>query len=208
MRLILLLLSISSICYSQDTVRLRHKNYTSVYSKSLRYPVLVEWWETRSKTFCLLPLERKNNFSPDPLLNKDTDVNSSYYKSGLDRGHMSPAASNECSGTQVLDESFYFSNIVPQYHDLNAGAWADLEKFSRNLAKKYDSVHVWCGSIGVAKKIGKVSVPIKCWKVIYISKTKRYIAYIFDNVKGVQQGIKYHEIRKSDLEKLIKLKIQ
>lgn len=47
---------------SQDTIRLKHTNYTSVFSKSKHYPVLVEWWVTKSKVNCSKPLKRKDNF--------------------------------------------------------------------------------------------------------------------------------------------------
>ena len=30
-----------------DTVRIVHKNYTTVFSKTLKYPLLVEWWDTK-----------------------------------------------------------------------------------------------------------------------------------------------------------------
>jgi len=207
MKLTTLFLLITSVCYSQDTIRLRHKNYTSVYSVSLKYPVLVEWWETKSNTSCKLQLSRKDSFTPDPLLRKETNVNSYYVGSGLDRGHMSPSASNECNGTQVLNECFYFSNIAPQYHSLNAGDWLQLEDLTRKIAQNNDSVHVWAGSIGVAKKIGAVSVPVKCWKIFYVVKTKQYYAYIFNNSADKQTGVKTHKISKAELEKIIKLKI-
>lgn len=208
MKLLLCFLIVSSSCYSQDTIRLKHKNYTSVYSKSLRYPILVEWWETKSNTSCQFQLGRKDSFTPDPLLRNETNVNSYYVGSGLDRGHMTPSASNECNGIQTLNECFYFSNIAPQHHVLNAGDWFQLEDLTRKIAQDKDSVHIWAGSIGVSKKIGAVSVPVKCWKVFYVVKTKRYYAYIFNNSADKQTGVKAHKVNKSDLEKLIKLKIQ
>ena len=35
--------------YSQDTIRLKHKSYVTVFSKSKKYPVLVEWWVTKKR---------------------------------------------------------------------------------------------------------------------------------------------------------------
>ena len=49
---ILLLVSIVLISMSlqaQDVVVLKHTNYTSHFSKSKHYPVMVEWWITRAK---------------------------------------------------------------------------------------------------------------------------------------------------------------
>ena len=92
---------------------------------------------------------------------------------------MSPAADNECPYTKngvkipaekMLTECFYFSNMAPQYHSLNAGDWKTVEVWERDMALKYDSVHIWCGNIGEIKKIGSVSVPKECWKLVYIKK--------------------------------------
>ena len=178
---ILLVLFIHNSIKSQDTIRIKHINYTTVFSKSLKYPIIVEWWETREKVGCSDPLPRKNQFKPDPLLVEETDLKSDYTGAGLDRGHMCPAADNECLGDEVLAECFYFSNMAPQYHSLNAGDWKSLETLTRNISLAKDSVHIWAGSIGVAKKIGSVSVPKQCWKVIYIVKDKEWQAYLFDN---------------------------
>jgi hypothetical protein len=48
---------------------------------------------------------------------------------------------------------------------------------------------VFAGNIGEAKKIGKVSVPSQCWKVIHILHTKEYKAYLFNNDLSKPDGI-------------------
>ena len=40
----LILLSISIFTFAQDVVVLKHTNYTSHFSQSKKYPVMVEWW--------------------------------------------------------------------------------------------------------------------------------------------------------------------
>jgi DNA/RNA endonuclease G (NUC1) len=81
-----------------------------------------------------------------------------------------------------------------QYHSLNAGDWKSVETWTREMALKYDSVHVWCGNIGEVSKIGRVSVPKECWKVVYIKKTNEFFAFMFDNKNIKQTGIKSHEV--------------
>jgi endonuclease G len=133
---------------------------------------------------------------------------SNYYKgSGFDRGHMSPAADNLCNGLLVMNESFYFSNMSPQYHSLNAGDWKSLETFTRESAIQYDSIRVWCGNLGETKKIGILSVPEKCWKVIYIKNQKKYYYYIFDNNQSKPDGFKNNEISEVEFKKQVKLKL-
>lgn len=193
---------------AQDTVRLNHKEYTTVFSKSLKYPILVEWWITKNKVTCDKPTLRQDKFAPDPLLAAHTDLANDYTKSGFDRGHMAPAADNQCSGKIAMEESFYFSNMSPQYGELNRGDWKTLEMQTRELAKTLDSVKVWTGSVGIQKKIGRVSVPTKCWKVIYIKKTKEYRAYIFNNDKSKADGIENNRVNIKEVEKLTNFKFK
>jgi len=199
----ILLVSISfSSLKSQDTIRLKHTNYTTVFSKSKKYPVLVEWWETKAKVACSNPLPRTDKFRPDPLLPKETDLDDDYKNSGYDRGHMMPAKSNQCQTQQVQDECFYFSNMSAQYHSLNAGDWKTLETATREWAANQDSVHIWAGNIGEIRKIGAVSVPKECWKVVHIKKTNEWYFFMFDNNQNKSTGLKSHEVTKSILEKV------
>lgn len=196
----IILISISS--YAQDTIRLKHINYTSVYSKSKNYPVLVEWWATKEKVSCPKPLSRKDNFKPDPLLPNNTNLADDYKGSGFDRGHMMPAADNLCQTPQVQDECFYFSNMSAQYHSLNAGDWKGVETLERKLASEKDSVHVWCGNLGQIAKIGEVSVPEKCWKVIYVKSTNEWMAFLFVNDKTKPDGYENNKVDVKVIEKL------
>lgn len=218
MKKIILLVTLIFICYGftsqigEDVVTLTHSNYTTIYSKDLHYPLLVEWWETTAKDACLNQLPRKDQFGPDPFLKLETNLQKDYdlanktHKEkgikGFDRGHMCPAASNECSGGEILSECFYFSNMAPQYHSLNAGDWKSLETLTREIAIKEDSVEVWAGSVGVAEKFERLSIPTKCWKVIYILKTKEYQAYIFNNTPNKPTGLETHKVKVEDVEKL------
>jgi endonuclease G len=187
---------------SQDIVILKHTNYTAHFSKSLKYPVMVEWWVTKAKVGCPTPLARKDNFKPDPQLPIETNIATDYKGSGTDRGHNMPAAENQCQTQDIQDECFYYSNMTAQYHSLNAGDWKSLETWERQTANELDSVHVWCGSVGEAKKIGTVSVPTQCWKVVYIVKTKEYLAYIFNNTTDKPAGLNSHKVLIDDVEKL------
>ena len=200
--LVVLALFIGITTYSQDIVVIKHTNYTTHFSKSLKYPVEVEWTVTKANVTCPTPLARKDQFAPDPALKAETDLAKDYIGSGTDRGHNMPAAENLCQGAAVQTECFYFSNMTPQYHSLNAGDWKSLETSERQMAIENDSVHVWAGSVGVAKKVGTVSVPTKCWKVVYIYKTKEYLAYIFNNTPDKPTGLNSHKVDVIDVEKL------
>jgi endonuclease G len=189
---------------AQDVVVIKHTNYTTHYSKSKMYPVMVEWWLTKSMISCSTPLKRKDNFKPDPKLVKETDISKDYIGSGYDKGHVMPAADNLCQTPQVQDECFYFSNMIPQPHYSNAGPWKKIEVLSRELSLKNDSIYVWAGAVGSVKVFGtnKVSVPSKTWKVIYIKKTKSYIAYIFPNTNDKISDVETLKVKKEDVEQL------
>jgi endonuclease G len=195
-------LMLSLTVLGQDVVILQHTNYTSHFSKTKRYPILVEWWETRAKVACSTPLARKDNFKPDPKLPNETNIGKDYVGSGYDRGHLMPAKSNQCQTQAIQDECFYYSNMSPQTHRLNAGDWKSLETLTRQLALNQDSVRIWAGNVGEIKKIGKVSVPKQCWKVVYVVKTKEWSAYLFENDQSKPDGIQNNRVEISVIEKL------
>ena len=206
--LLVTLLVISVTLFAQDVVVLKHTNYTSHFSKSKKYPVMVEWWETKAKVGCPTPLPRKDNFKPDPLLPVETNIGNDYVGSGLDRGHLMPAKSNQCQTQAVQDECFYYSNMVAQTHRLNAGDWKSLETLTREIAVKEDSVHIWAGNVGEIRRIGKVAVPKQCWKVVYTKKSNEWMAFIFENDQSNPDGINNNRVDLIDVEKLTGLKFK
>jgi endonuclease G len=192
---------------AQDVVTLKHKAYTTHYSKSKHYPVQVEWWITKASLTCPVKVKRGDKFIPDPLLPTETNLQADYTGAGFDRGHNIPAADVSCD--QVAnEESFYFSNMTAQYPALNRGDWKALEMLSREAALRDDSVHVWAGSIGIAKNIGTTAVPTQCWKVIYIVKSKEYLAFVFNNNTDKADGINNNKVDLADVEKLTGFKFK
>jgi endonuclease G len=207
-QILIVTLLISFVTFSQDIVVLKHTNYTSHFSKSKKYPVMVEWWETKAKVACPNPLPRKDAFQPDPQLMVETSIKEDYVGSGYDRGHMSPAASNQCQTADVQIECFYMSNMAAQTHRLNAGDWKSLETLTRDIASKQDSVHIWAGNVGEIKKIGRVSVPKQCWKVVYVKASNEWMAFLFENDQSKPDGINNNKVDLKDIEKLIGLKFK
>jgi endonuclease G len=193
---------------AQDIVVLKHTNYTSHFSKSKKYPVMVEWWETKAKVACANPLPRKDAFQPDPQLIVETSIKEDYVGSGYDRGHMSPAASNQCQTAGVQIECFYMSNMAAQTHRLNAGDWKSLEVLTRDIASKQDSVRIWAGNVGEIKRIGRVAVPKQCWKVVYVKASNDWMAFIFENDQSSPDGINNNRVDLVDVEKLTGLKFK
>ena len=203
---IVVLLVITVTLKAQDIVVIKHTNYTTHFSKSKRYPVLVEWETTKAMVGCPTPLKRKDNFKPDPQLVDETNIAFYYLKSGYDRGHVMPAADNLCQTQAIQDESFYFSNMIPQTHRLNAGDWKSLETATRNWALISAKVRVWSGAIGEEKKIGLVSVPTQCWKVVQVAG--KWHAYLFNNDLSPADGFQNNEVPLAQIEKLTGFKFK
>lgn len=201
-----LLLFVALISFGQDVVILKHQNYTSHFSKSKKYPVMVEWETTSTMVGCPTPLKRKDNFKPDPQLPNETNIGADYVKSGYDRGHVMPAADNLCQTSEIQDECFYFSNMIPQTHRLNAGDWKSLETATRDWAMISAKVRIWSGAIGEEKKIGSISVPTQCWKVIEIAGKKT--AYLFNNDLSNPDGFANNEVPVTQIEKLTGFKFK
>lgn len=203
--LLLGLLLFVSLFANAQTVVLKHKTYTSTYDIQKNYPVLVEYWLTKAMLVCPTRIPRGTAFKPDPLLKNETNLQNSYDKSGYDRGHNMNAEDNRCDKVG-MDESFYFSNMTPQIPQLNRGVWKSLETQVRNTAEVSDSVKVWMGSIGEVKKVGKLSIPSHCWKVIYVKKTNQYYAWIFPNIVPTNTTVPFYEVKVTDVEKISGLK--
>ena len=204
-KLLLGLLLFISFTVNAQTVVLKHKTYISTYDTIKNYPVLVEYWLTKNMLICTTRIPRGTAFKPDPLLKKQTDLQNSYDKSGYDRGHNMNAEDNRCDKVG-MDESFYFSNMTPQVPQLNRGVWKTLETQVRSTAESADSVKVWMGSIGEVKKVGKLSIPSHCWKVIYVKKTNEYYAWIFPNIIPTNTTTRFYEVKVSEVEKISGLK--
>jgi endonuclease G len=132
-------------------------------------------------------VERSNRFLEDPLVYTQTATNADYAKSGYDRGHLAPAADMSWS-LQVMQESFYYSNMSPQLPGFNRGIWKKLEEQVRAWTLQYDTLYVVTGPIlepGLPT-IGanKVSVPKAYFKALIAPQQQKGIAFVMPNTKS------------------------
>jgi len=205
--ILLLLIAVSQICYSQD-VTIRHEYYTTAFSESLQIPIVVKWWLTKEMVGCPQHLKRTNRFTPDPQLPKYTNLNKDYTRSGYDRGHNMPAEDNACTMTG-MEQCFYYSNMSPQTPRLNRGIWKKLETYTRELARRDDSVLVWCGSVAKSgRTIGpdQVAVPDYCWKIVYIKDKRDTLAYVFPNTTTVSGNLSEFNVSVDSVEHLSQIR--
>ncbi len=180
---VLILFPVLNAVYGQfaHCVVIRHAYYTTSFDTLMHYPVRVQYQLTKSMLDCEARVQRSDRFRLDPELPEATNLGGDYRGSGYDRGHNMPAEDNRCS-PEGMKECFYYSNMCPQLHSLNAGVWKTLESRERGLAEQDDSILVWCGSVSVSNHwINRVEVPDYCWKIIFIGKTGETEAYSFRN---------------------------
>jgi endonuclease G, mitochondrial len=72
-----------------------------------------------------------------------------YNRSDYDRGHLAPNhAIATRYGRRAQEETFQMSNIVPQRHALNAGAWKQLEqRIATSYPGRFGEVWVFAGPV-------------------------------------------------------------
>lgn len=168
---------------------LQRTGYTVSYNSNTLLPNWVAWHLTANHT-------KGNVKRPQRAFHEDEDVkqpratDNDYYNSGYDRGHMCPAADNKWSEKAMI-ESFLFTNMCPQNHNLNVGDWNELENACRKWAQRYGDIYIVSGPVIYKKTrhktIGKnkVVVPDAFFKVILCMKgSPKAIAFIYKNEAG------------------------
>ena len=141
----------------------------------------------------LLGSEASGNVSRTNNFWQDTDVAGcpspyDYKNSGYDKGHLCPAADQKWSREAMLD-CFVMTNMAPQEHALNAGAWQTLEKKERLWAERDSAIVIVAGPIYTdadTARIGDtgVRVPSAFYKVLlapYV-ESPRAIGFIYPNM--------------------------
>jgi len=158
------------------------QNYALKYSNATRTAVFV--LEHVTKESITGPAKRKDDFRPDNTLAAGTSSQlSDYAGKPYDRGHLAPGADNTQTA-EIMSESFYLSNMIPQVPNNNRGIWKQLEVQVRDYVLKNNDVYVVSGPIynSVYETIGNgVGVPQRIYKVIIDAKNQRASAYIFPN---------------------------
>ncbi len=151
--------------------------------------------------------KRKDDFRPDPAIpTQHTATLKDYAGHPYDRGHLAPAGNNTQS-EQVMSESFFLSNMVPQVPNHNRGIWKQLETFVREwVVDNGMDLYVISGTVynKEFKTIGegRVGVPDQLWKVIIDRKEGKAIAFIFPNTALPVEDLPKYATTVSAVEKL------
>lgn len=189
--------------------------FAVLYSPKTKTPIYSAEVLTRQRVQAAMGEPRTNNFFEDPrLAATDRASLQDFRGSGLDRGHMTPAA--DAANATEMSQTFSLANMVPQAPENNRKAWADIEKATRKFALRAGgNVYVITGpyfqpgycptATGVqnvkmndkACTIGNgVAVPSHLFKLVYDQAQGRAWAHWLENVDGVHVGkpISYQEL--------------
>jgi endonuclease G len=187
-----------------DLKKITHPFFISYFSTTKHIPIVVNYTLTKDMVTCSHHFPRLNNYVEDPLALGITDLNDDYPGTNYDKGHNMSAEDNVCNKSG-MDECFYFSNMTPQTHHLNAGVWKSVEAVERSYAEEEGKIIVFTGSVGKIKTIGahKVVVPKYMWKMIYHTTSRTYESYWFPNTTTTKQPFSDYGIKIKDLQKKI-----
>jgi endonuclease G len=187
-------------------VILKRTGYIVSYNTKTNIPNWVAWHLTAEHTSG--SVERHHE-----VFHEDTDAptprvtDEDYFNSGFDRGHMCPAGDNKWD-RKAMNETFLFTNICPQVHALNEGAWNDLELACRRWARKYGDVYIVCGPLlddGRHRTIGRrrVVVPERFFKVVLaMDGNPKAIGFIYDNNGRNSEKMFSHATTVDEVERL------
>lgn len=158
-------------------------NYAVIHSCSKKNPVAV--MEHITPQAISGPATRKDDFREDPAVTPQCRSRlADYAGQPYDRGHMSAAAGNT-QNDQIMSESFFLSNMIPQVPNNNRGIWRILEMQIRDqVSQTGQSLHVISGAIfaqGHATIGQGVGVPTHLYKVIINKTTGNVTAFLMPN---------------------------
>ncbi|MGV8892296.1 MAG: DNA/RNA non-specific endonuclease [Burkholderiaceae bacterium] len=175
-----------------------YDSFAILHSGKSRTPIYVA--QRLNKETVEAQVNRTTRFFADARLPRAERAELGDYKnSGLDRGHMAPAANMATENSMA--QSFSLANIVPQYPVNNRKSWAGIEKATRKyVMRAAGDVFVITGPVFETNHptIGsnEVWVPQHLFKLVYDPSTGRSWAHWLDNTDEARVGkpISYDEL--------------
>jgi len=149
--------------------------------------------------------DRKDDFREDPEVPPQFRVTlKDYVGSGLDRGHMAPAA-DFMNSVQMMSESFLLTNMMPQNPGNNRGIWKYTEEMTRFYAQKYNTpMYVITGTIFDQSSPvfgNNVRIPTYLYKIVIDPKNLRSISFLYPNQKLDVKDIEKYVVSIAEIEK-------
>lgn len=93
--------------------------------------------------------DRHKDFKSDPEVAVSSML-ADYNSSGFSRGHLCPSADRLCSVEQNK-QTFFLTNMQPQYQSHNGGLWGRLEDLVRDYATNDNQTNSHCDTLYIVK---------------------------------------------------------
>lgn len=130
------------------------RNYSFLYDKTYKSAIWVAYATSNSGDFEDNNVSRNDAWAYDPAIDQNWQPNlSGAYSSSngrsYDRGHQ-VASNDRQTTTEQNQQTFYYTNMTPQYSSLNQGQWVELEKKVQGVATKTtasDTLYVVTGPL-------------------------------------------------------------
>lgn len=188
-----------------DGQLIHYPGFDVYFSNNHRQPYYVSWVLTPEHARGG-SVKRSDKFRPDPDVENCAQLDD-YRNSGFDRGHMAPSADFKYAEDAQL-ATFFLTNMSPQRHELNGGAWGKLEDQCRNWAQRDSTLIIIAGPVlsdRIERTIGanEVSVPGRYFKVVLApyAVPPRAIGFIMPN-RYVEGGVQATAVSVDDVEEI------
>lgn len=189
-----------------------HKNYAVIHSCAVKAPIAV--FEHLTPAAMSGSATRKDDFRPDPQVTFACSASLADYASvgkTHDRGHMSPAKNNTIN-PEIMSESFFLSNMVPQVANNNRGIWKQLEMQERQWAMAPGTdFYIISGGIydaGHARTGNGLGIPTRLYKIIIEKNSKKVMAYLMPNSALPVADLPKYQTTVAEVEKATGFKFQ
>lgn len=188
----------------EPSVMKEYESFTVSFNPDNKTPNYVSWILHGRKTGG--KVERSNKFWTDIDIDGCPDTRD-YSRSGYDRGHMCPAGEQKWS-VKAMHDCFVMTNMCPQNHELNTGAWNTLEEMERVWAKRDSAIVIVAGPIydgTETETIGRseVRVPSAFFKVLLapFATPMRAIGFVYPNMR-CEGNMQAYAVSVDDVEKM------
>jgi endonuclease G len=140
----------------------------------------------------------------DTILQCATDAD--YKGSKYDKGHLANAEdfAFDCTKDEL---TFRYYNCLPQTPNLNRGVWKTNETLIRKWSQT-EKLYIICGGYFGNTKVGSLTVPSHCWKVVQSVSTKKvlFCGWFSNTTHATMEEISIAELEKRLKSKIILLK--
>lgn len=176
----------------RDTVFFKTEHYEGIYSEVKEQPIYIKY-RVRN---CDYGYSRKGLkfYTNDSIYTSNDD---DYYKNVWDKGHMVPAASQNCT-KEMIKETFSYLNCALQHQDLNRKVWKYLEEWERQVAEMYSvNVEIYIEFKTNQRLRTGATIPSGFYKTIYLDDGDLVYRFYFPNRSPHSYDFKDYKIKNS-----------